>query len=64
MSATRGSQVRRKHTSDDFTFGKLIGEGSFSTVFLVREISGARRELACKVCDRKQITKGGKVHGT
>ena len=61
MSATRGSQERRKHTPEDFTFGKLIGEGSFSTVFLVREISGTKRELACKVCDKKQITKENKT---
>ena len=61
MAGTRGSQERRKNTPEDFIFGKLIGEGSFSTVFLVREASGTKRELACKVCDKKQITKENKT---
>ena len=55
------SQERRKNTPEDFMFGKLIGEGSFSHVFLVREVSGNRRELACKVCDKKQIQKENKT---
>jgi 3-phosphoinositide dependent protein kinase-1 len=55
------SQERRKNTPEDFMFGKLIGEGSFSTVFLVREVSGNKRELACKVCDKKQIQKENKT---
>ena len=55
------SQEKRRNTPEDFTFGKLIGEGSFSTVFLVREVSGNKRELACKVCDKKQITKENKT---
>ena len=55
------SQERRKNTPEDFMFGKLIGEGSFSNVFLVREVSGNRRELACKVCDIKQIQKENKT---
>ena len=55
------SQERRKNTPEDFMFGKLIGEGSFSNVFLVREVSGNRRELACKVCDKKQIQKENKT---
>ena len=57
----RGSQERRKQAPEDFTFGKLIGEGSFSTVFLVREVSGTKRELACKVCDKRQITRENKT---
>ena len=56
-----GSQERRKHTPENFMFGKLIGEGSFSTVFLVREVGGTERELACKVCDKRQITKEKKT---
>ena len=55
------SQERRKNTPEDFMFGKLIGEGSFSNVFLVREVSGNKRELACKVCDKKQIQKENKT---
>ena len=55
------SHERPKNTPEDFMFGKLIGEGSFSNVFLVREVSGNKRELACKVCDKKQIQKENKT---
>ena len=61
IPATRGSQERRKNTPDDFIFGKLIGEGSFSSVFLVRENIATGRELACKVCDKRQIQKENKT---
>ncbi len=40
----------------DFLFGRLIGEGSFSTVFLAREIA-SRRDFAIKVCDKRHILK-------
>ena len=46
--ATRGSQERRRATPEDFLFGKLIGEGSFSSVFLAKEIKTGR-EVAIKV---------------
>ena len=47
-NATRGSQERRRATPEDFAFGKLIGEGSFSSVFLAKEIK-PDREVAIKV---------------
>lgn len=28
----------RKRTSSDYVFGKVLGEGSFSTVYLARDI--------------------------
>ena len=46
--ATRGSQERKRATPEDFAFGKLIGEGSFSSVFLAKEVK-LDREVAIKV---------------
>ena len=46
--ATRGSQERKKVATEDFAFGKLIGEGSFSSVFLAKEVK-LDREVAIKV---------------
>ena len=48
QNSTRGSQERRRATPEDFLFGKLIGEGSFSCVFLAKEIKTGR-EVAIKV---------------
>ena len=48
------SMERRKQTPEDYLFGRLIGEGSFSSVFLAREVS-TRREFAIKVCDKSHI---------
>lgn len=31
--------VVQKKSPDDFVFGKVIGEGSFSTVFLAKELA-------------------------
>lgn len=57
---TRGSQEKRKAIPEDFLFGKLIGEGSFSSVFLAKEIRTGR-ELAIKVCDKRQIVREKKT---
>lgn len=54
------SLERRKQTPDDFQFGRLIGEGSFSYVFLAREVSSGR-EFAVKVCDKAHISKEKKT---
>ncbi|KAL5290009.1 PDPK1 family protein [Megaselia abdita] len=43
-----------KKSANDFIFGKYIGEGSFSTVYLAREIN-THREYAIKVCDKMHI---------
>ena len=50
------SMERRKQTPHDYIFGKLIGEGSFSSVFLAREIATGR-ELAIKMCEKEHILK-------
>lgn len=43
-----------KKTPNDFIFGKVIGEGSFSTVYLAKEISTGQ-EFAIKVLEKKHI---------
>lgn len=57
-STVRGtaSLEKRKQTPNDFIFGRLIGEGSFSHVFLAREIHSSQ-EFAVKVCDQRHIIK-------
>lgn len=45
-----------KRTPDDFIFGKVIGEGSYSTVHLAKEVK-TDTEFAIKVCDKKFIMK-------
>ena len=45
---SRGSQERRKASVDDYIFGKLLGEGSFSSVFLAKDTHN-QREVAIKV---------------
>lgn len=52
---TPSSQIAdRRRTHHDYIFGKVIGEGSFSTVFLVKEIASGRR-CALKVCDKRVL---------
>ena len=60
LKATHGSQERRRATTDDYAFGKLIGEGSFSSVFLAKEVSKPNREVAVKVGKRQYFAM--KIH--
>ena len=48
VPTSKGSQERRKPIPDDFLFGKMIGEGSFSCVFLAKDIRSSK-EVAIKV---------------
>ncbi|BFZ03386.1 hypothetical protein BsWGS_06425 [Bradybaena similaris] len=50
-----------KRTPNDFVFGKVIGEGSYSTVYLAKEVS-TQREFAIKVCDKKHLIRERKTH--
>ncbi|XP_034987388.1 3-phosphoinositide-dependent protein kinase 1 [Zootoca vivipara] len=50
----------RKKRPEDFNFVKILGEGSFSTVFLARELSTSR-EYAIKILEKRHIIKEGKV---
>lgn len=47
------SEEGRKRSASDFIFGKVIGEGSFSTVYLAKDIH-TNKEFASKLinyCD-------------
>lgn len=44
----------KKYTSNDFKFIKTLGDGSFATVYLAKEI-GTNRSWAIKVCEKRQI---------
>lgn len=43
-----------RKTAKDFRFGKLIGEGSFSMVYLAKDIH-SNKEYAIKVCEKHHI---------
>lgn len=53
-ASSRNPVVPQRRTADDFRFGKSIGEGSFSTVYLAQDIH-TRKEYAIKVCDKQHI---------
>lgn len=53
-------QPPTKRTTKDFIFGKVIGEGSFSTVYLTKDIHSAK-EYAIKVCDKRHIIREKKT---
>ncbi|GAB1300653.1 3-phosphoinositide-dependent protein kinase 1 [Apodemus speciosus] len=50
----------RKKRPEDFKFGKILGEGSFSTVVLARELANSR-EYAIKILEKRHIIKENKV---
>ncbi|ENN73129.1 hypothetical protein D910_03408 [Dendroctonus ponderosae] len=57
------SQVQpevRKKTPSDFIFGKVIGEGSFSTVYLAKDVQTGK-EVAIKVLEKAHIIKEKKT---
>uniref|UniRef100_A0A1B6EAV1 3-phosphoinositide-dependent protein kinase 1 n=1 Tax=Clastoptera arizonana TaxID=38151 RepID=A0A1B6EAV1_9HEMI len=49
-----------KRTPKDFIFGKTIGEGSFSTVYLAKDIHTSK-EYAIKVCEKRHIIREKKT---
>ncbi|XP_033211588.1 3-phosphoinositide-dependent protein kinase 1 isoform X2 [Belonocnema kinseyi] len=49
-----------KRSATDFIFGKVIGEGSFSTVYIAKDIH-TNREYAIKVCEKRHIIKEKKT---
>ncbi|MGH0173458.1 UNVERIFIED_CONTAM: hypothetical protein FKN15_008454 [Acipenser sinensis] len=51
----------RKKRPEDFRFGKILGEGSFSTVVLAREQSTGK-EYAIKILEKRHIMKENKAH--
>ncbi|XP_076034742.1 putative 3-phosphoinositide-dependent protein kinase 2 isoform X2 [Oratosquilla oratoria] len=63
--SSRDERVRvkgqgEKRTERDFIFGRLIGEGSFSNVYLVKDIH-TNHEYAIKVCEKALIFKEKKT---
>uniref|UniRef100_A0A2P2I227 3-phosphoinositide-dependent protein kinase 1 n=1 Tax=Hirondellea gigas TaxID=1518452 RepID=A0A2P2I227_9CRUS len=62
-SATKGkssSKKSDKRCENDFIFGKLIGEGSFSSVYLAKDIQ-TQQEYAAKVVPKLLVQKEKKV---
>ncbi|XP_067216150.1 3-phosphoinositide-dependent protein kinase 1 isoform X2 [Linepithema humile] len=59
-SLTSINPQTHKRTPKDFIFGKVIGEGSFSTVYLAKDIHTSR-EYAIKVCEKRHIIKEKKT---
>ncbi|XP_054285688.1 putative 3-phosphoinositide-dependent protein kinase 2 isoform X2 [Macrosteles quadrilineatus] len=49
-----------KRTAKDFIFGKTIGEGSFSTVYLAKDIHTSR-DYAIKVCEKMHLIREKKT---
>nr|XP_032645349.1 3-phosphoinositide-dependent protein kinase 1 isoform X1 [Chelonoidis abingdonii] len=58
-SGQQPSQPRKKRR-ENFKFGKILGEGSFSTVVLARELATSR-EYAIKILEKRHIIKENKV---
>ncbi|XP_075686445.1 3-phosphoinositide-dependent protein kinase 1 [Rhinoderma darwinii] len=54
------TQQPRKKRPQDFRLGKILGEGSFSTVVLAKEIATGR-EYAIKILQKRHIVKENKV---
>ncbi|XP_030067640.1 3-phosphoinositide-dependent protein kinase 1 isoform X2 [Microcaecilia unicolor] len=57
--AQQPPQPRRKRP-EDFKLGKILGEGSFSTVVLAKELA-TEREYAIKILEKRHIMKEKKV---
>ncbi|KAL6457252.1 hypothetical protein MHYP_G00342150 [Metynnis hypsauchen] len=58
---TQSPQPLRKKRPEDFKFGKILGEGSFSTVVLAKELSTGK-EYAMKILEKMHIRKENKTH--
>ncbi|XP_051572245.1 3-phosphoinositide-dependent protein kinase 1-like isoform X1 [Myxocyprinus asiaticus] len=56
--ALKSPQSRKK---EDFSFGKILGEGSFSTVVLAKELATGK-EYAMKILVKNHIRKENKAH--
>jgi len=55
-----GSDPRKKKKKEDFVFGKILGEGSYSTVVLAKEVA-TDREYAIKILVKQHIIREKKV---
>ena len=50
----------QRKKEEDFYFGRVIGEGAFSTVYLCKEVSNTK-EYAIKVCNKQLIMREKKT---
>jgi len=55
-----GDGPPKKKEESDFYFGRIIGEGSFSTVYLCKEVNN-NKEYAIKVCNKNHIKRERKT---
>ncbi|KAK5642925.1 hypothetical protein RI129_009092 [Pyrocoelia pectoralis] len=53
-------EAARKRSASDFVFGKVIGEGSFSTVYLAKDIH-TNKEFAIKVLEKRHMIREKKM---
>ncbi|XP_048762659.1 3-phosphoinositide-dependent protein kinase 1-like [Ostrea edulis] len=61
MSVNSGESKKNvKKTPNDFIFGKVIGEGSYSTVYLAKEVDSST-EYAIKVLEKRHIMRERKT---
>ncbi|KAK3511559.1 hypothetical protein QTP70_010712 [Hemibagrus guttatus] len=54
-------QTQHRKRPEDFKFGRILGEGSFSTVVLAKELSTGK-EYAIKILEKLHIKKENKTH--
>ncbi|MFH4981174.1 hypothetical protein AB6A40_007883 [Gnathostoma spinigerum] len=59
VTATNSAKETQK-SADDFIFFRILGEGSFSTVYLAREVS-SQKEYAIKVLSKDLIRRNRKM---
>ncbi|GFO33213.1 3-phosphoinositide-dependent protein kinase 1 [Plakobranchus ocellatus] len=60
-TSAEAGKPRVKKSPNDFIFGKVIGEGSYSTVYLAKEVS-SQKEFAIKICEKKHLIRERKTH--
>lgn len=60
MKMTPPVEEVRKRSPSDYIFGKVLGEGSFSTVYLAKDVHTSR-EYAIKVLEKAHITREKKT---
>ncbi|KAI9100686.1 3-phosphoinositide-dependent protein kinase 1-like protein [Phlyctochytrium arcticum] len=58
--SSSNNSITRKRTPEDFEFGRVLGEGSYSSVLYGREGSTGQ-EFAVKVLDKRHIIKEKKI---
>ena len=59
-TANMGDGPPGKKEVSDFYFGRIIGEGAFSTVYLCKEVNN-QKEYAIKVCNKNHIKRERKT---